>query len=78
MFETLYAGTQEDMFPTPDFEQLIERRAAEIRAEIAVMAARAIEEIDRRLAFFNRSQAQRRRFERYRQLATLQPKGDQK
>lgn len=61
-----------DLFPPPAHEMLIERRAAEIHAEIKAMAAHAHaatkESFDRIQAFQNRSRAQRRRFLRYRLL----------
>ena len=49
-------------------DALIERRAAEALAEIAKMGRAAREDIDRKLAFFRRSQGQKRRFARARLL----------
>lgn len=56
------------MFPPPAHEVVADRLAEEFLAEIAAMGRRAMERIDRGIAFFNRSQAQKRRFERYRRL----------
>lgn len=64
----------EDLYPVnwQRVDDLIERRAAEALAEIRRMADDAIRAMDRNLgipvAFTNRSLAQRRRFERRRQL----------
>jgi len=70
MFESFYPypGQQEIVFPVDPIEALIERRAREALAEIEQMKVRALEAIDRRLAFHKRSQGQRERFARYRSL----------
>lgn len=69
MFEPLYpVPGQQPLFPPDPVEVLIERLAAEADAEIKAMVRSALEEVDRRIAFIHRSRAQRRRFERYRQL----------
>lgn len=59
---------QQPLFPPDPVEALIERRAAEIMAEIQQMVRAAHEAIDRRIAFYHRSLAQKRRFARYRAL----------
>jgi hypothetical protein len=59
---------QLDLFPVPAHYGLVDRMAEEIQAECTAMARAAIEEINRRHAFYRRSAAQRRRFERYRKL----------
>lgn len=69
MFEHVYpAPGQQPLFPPDPVEALIERLAAEAHAEIARMVAAALEAVDRHIAFIHRSRAQRRRFERYREL----------
>lgn len=50
-------------------DALIERRAAEILEEIRLMGDAAREAIDRRTAFFRRSEGQKRRFARQRRQA---------
>ena len=52
-----------------NLDDLTEQRAAEILAEIAKMGRAAREDIDRKLAFFRRSQGQKRRFARQRRQA---------
>lgn len=49
-------------------DELIERRAAEARLEIAILYRKALEELNRKVAFINRSRGQRARFARARQL----------
>jgi glutathione S-transferase len=69
MFEDQYPKPgQQPLFGRDPVEAAIERVAAEALAEIQSAVRVAHEEIDRRLAFIRRSQSQRRRFERYRQL----------
>ena len=50
------------------FEEIIERRALEAKLEIKLLTAKAMDEISVRLGYargyFNRSAAQRRRYER--------------
>jgi hypothetical protein len=59
---------QVDLFPPPAHHALVDRLAEQFKAELSAMARAAVEEIDRAFAFSNRSQAQKRRFARYRQL----------
>ena len=54
--------------PRLSYDQLIDQRAAEALAEIAVLVRQAREEMNRRFAFIVRSRGQRRRYELARQL----------
>lgn len=66
MFETAYPNYRDPI------DELIDRRAAEARAELKRLAEKASDEIDIRLgfpaSFVRRSRGQRRRYERQRQL----------
>lgn len=64
-------GEQTELFPLPSFYAAIDRLAEQYHAELHALAVHALEEIDRRIAFFHRSQAQKRRFERYRRLLVI-------
>lgn len=67
MFEHIYPQPgQQALFKPDPVDVLIDRLAAEAHAEIQRMTRVAREEIDRRIAFYHRSRAQQRRFERYR------------
>ena len=59
---SLFAGAGRACGGAMNYQDVIDRLATEAIAEIHAMARRAIEEIDRDIAFWKRSQGQKRRW----------------